>query len=77
MIARSRMIRPTGATPRWAIEDPHALEAQVPRLKLVAKDVAYAPSQLARFSLVARLTIRLFYVIPALRKIGRLLCYRF
>lgn len=69
--------RATGAEVHWGIEDPHELEQKVPSLQLVEDLSAYRPEHAARMSWVARLFIRLWSYIPQLRKIGRLLRYRF
>lgn len=75
-------VRATGATLHWALDDPGDLERQVPRLKLVTELRAYDPegydpSQVARMSWLARLTIGAFAMIPLLGTVGRLLRYRF
>ncbi|WP_245451720.1 hypothetical protein [Mesorhizobium waimense] len=70
-------VRATGAEVHWAIEDPHELEQAVPKLRFVEDISAYKPERAARMSRVAKLFVRLWKYIPALRKIGRLLRYRF
>jgi O-methyltransferase involved in polyketide biosynthesis len=70
-------IRATGAEVHWAIEDPHELERAVPKLRFVEDISAYKPEHAARMSWTAKLFVRLWKHIPALRKIGRLLRYRF
>lgn len=69
--------RVTGAKVHWALDDAKGLEAVAPGLKLVEEKVQFDSDQIARMSLPARLTVTLFRVIPALRKVGRLLRYRF
>jgi O-methyltransferase involved in polyketide biosynthesis len=70
-------IRATGAEVHWAIEDPHELELAVPKLRFVEVISAYKPEHAARMGWFAKLFVRLWKHIPALRKIGRLLRYRF
>ncbi|APW61497.1 class I SAM-dependent methyltransferase [Paludisphaera borealis] len=70
-------IQATGATFRWGIDDPCELEAMIPRLKLVEETAYYNPSVVARMSWTSRLLIRVWSCFPALRRIGRLLRYRF
>lgn len=82
MIRNQPSIRATGATVHWAIDDPHELERQVPRLKLVSELMSYDPKgigteQIARMSWGARMAILAFRTVPALGKAGRLLRYRF
>jgi O-methyltransferase involved in polyketide biosynthesis len=69
--------RATGAEVHWNIEDPHELEQKVPGLRLVEDLSAYRSEHADRMSWFAGLFIRLWRHIPALRKIGRLLRYRF
>ena len=70
-------LRATGAEVHWAIEDPHELELAVPKLRFVEDISAYEPEHAARMGWSAKLFVRLWKHIPALRKIGRLLRYRF
>jgi O-methyltransferase involved in polyketide biosynthesis len=70
-------VRATGAEVHWAIEDPHDLELAVPKLRFVEDISAYRPEHAARMGWLAKLFVRLWIHIPALRKIGRLLRYRF
>ncbi|MER8632164.1 class I SAM-dependent methyltransferase [Mesorhizobium opportunistum] len=70
-------VRATGAEVHWAIEDPHELELAVPKLRFVEDIPAYKPEHAARMGWPAKLFVRLWKHIPALRKIGRLLRYRF
>lgn len=79
-VERNRMVRATGASLRWGIDDPHDLEIRVPKLKFVAERTVYDPAEVAkfaRFSWPSRLAIRLMAAVPALRRLGRLLRYRF
>ncbi|SDA72417.1 class I SAM-dependent methyltransferase [Mesorhizobium qingshengii] len=70
-------IKVTGAEVHWAIDDPHELERAVPKLRFVEDISAYKPEHAARMGWSAKLFVRLWKHIPALRKIGRLLRYRF
>ena len=70
-------VRATGAEVKSAIEDPHELERAVPKLRFVEDISAYKPEHAARMSWTSELFVRLWKHIPALRKIGRLLRYRF
>ncbi|MBZ9776549.1 class I SAM-dependent methyltransferase [Mesorhizobium sp. CO1-1-8] len=70
-------IKATGAEVHWAIDDPHELELAVPKLRFVEDISAYKLEHAARVGWSAKLFIRLWRHIPALRKIGRLLRYRF
>jgi O-methyltransferase involved in polyketide biosynthesis len=77
MLRLTPQLRATGAEVHWAIDDPKTLEKVVPRLRLVEEKVQYDSAEIARMSWPARLTVRLWRYIPALRRIGRLLRYRF
>ncbi|WP_192252226.1 class I SAM-dependent methyltransferase [Mesorhizobium silamurunense] len=70
-------VKATGAEVHWAIADPRELERAVPKLRFVEEVSAYKPEHGARMRLRAKLFVRLWKHIPALRKIGRLLRYRF
>jgi O-methyltransferase involved in polyketide biosynthesis len=69
-------LRATGAEVHYAIDDPKSLEAVAPGLKLVDEQFQYESKEFKRMSRAGRLTVWLFRTIPALRKIGRLLRYR-
>ncbi|MCZ0737301.1 class I SAM-dependent methyltransferase [Phreatobacter sp. AB_2022a] len=80
LAAASRMVRATGATFGWTLESPRELERLVPGLRLVEDTMIYDPAktgQFARFSLSARLAIHAMCLIPAFRRLGRLMRYRF
>lgn len=77
LLQRNPMIRKTGAILHWGLDDPSELEAQVPGLRFVEEVAAYDPVQTARLSLGMRLLYRITLAIPALRRMGRLLRYRF
>ena len=70
-------IKATGAEVHWAIEDPHELERAVPKLRFIGEISSYKPEQGARLGWSARLFVGLWKLIPAMRKVGRLLRYRF
>ncbi|MGX8011991.1 class I SAM-dependent methyltransferase [Mesorhizobium sp. ORM8.1] len=73
----SPAIKATGAEVHWAIEDPRDLEQVVPKLRFVEEVPRYKLQQGARISWSARLFVGLWKIIPPLRKVGRLLRYRF
>jgi len=76
MLRITPQVRATGAEVHWALDDPHALEREVPGLQLIKEKIQNDPAAIARMSLPARLMVRLYRYIPALRGIGRLLHYR-
>ncbi|MBB4862669.1 O-methyltransferase involved in polyketide biosynthesis [Pseudomonas nitritireducens] len=71
------MIRRTGAVLHWGIDEPWELEQQVPALRFSEAIAAYDREQIARLSLGMRLLYEITLAIPALRRMGRLLRYRF
>jgi len=73
----SRAIRATGAALHWAIDDPKELERQVPRLTFVAEIAGADFEDLARAPWPMQMLARCFGAIPILRRIGRMLRYRF
>lgn len=77
IIRLNSSFRATGAEVHWSIEDPHELERAVPKLRFIEDIPAYKPEHAARMRWLAKLFVRLWKYIPALRKIGRLLRYRF
>ena len=77
MLRLTPQLRATGAEVHWAIDDARELEKLVPGLKLVEEKIQYESAEIARMSWPARLTVSLWRYVPALRKIGRLLRYRF
>jgi O-methyltransferase involved in polyketide biosynthesis len=77
MLRITPQFRATGAEVHWALNDAQTLERKVPGLKLVEEKVQYDSADIARMSWPAQLTVKLWRYIPALRKIGRLLRYRF
>src|SRR5262249_41462732 len=77
MLRSQPSVKATGATFHWALDDPHELEHWIPRLKLVAETNLYDPAQTARMTWRARLILPLWNRLPLLRRVGRLLRYRF
>lgn len=76
MLRITPQFRATGAEVDWALDDAHTLEREVPGLRLVEEKVQYDSADIARMSWPALLTVMLWRYIPALRRIGRLLRYR-
>ena len=80
LVARNRMIRATGAVTQWSLNHPQDLEAQVPGLKLRAEQLVQegrSPAQLARYTLASRAAIWVMRRVAPLRRVGRLLRYRY
>ncbi|MES0213108.1 hypothetical protein NKJ93_29135 [Mesorhizobium sp. M0028] len=77
LVRLNRSFRATGAELHWAINDPRDLERSVPGLRLVEETMAYKPEHAARVSWFAGLVFRLWSHVPALRRVGRLLRFRF
>ncbi len=80
LASRNRMFRATGAVMRWSLGDPLDLEAQVPGLRLRSEQWLYEESdatQWARYSWPARAAIWLMRRVAPLRRLGRLLRYRY
>jgi O-methyltransferase involved in polyketide biosynthesis len=76
----SSVIRRTGATLGWGLDDPRALERSIPGLRLLTQLTAadlLDQSTLARFSRPVRLQLRLVNRLPPLRRLGWVLRYRF
>jgi O-methyltransferase involved in polyketide biosynthesis len=76
----SPAIRRTGATLGWGLDEPRTLERSIPGLRLVTQLTAVDvldEATLARFSWPARLQLRLVNSVPALRRLGWILRYRF
>ncbi len=71
------MIRRTGAVLHWGIDEPQELERRVPALQFIDAIAAYDRAQIARLSLGMRLLYEITLAIPAMRRLGRLLRYRF
>ncbi len=73
MLNQHRSIRATGAHLRWSVNRPQELETIHNRLKLVEERTQHDPIQIARLSF----PLRCFYRFAPMRRIGRLLRYRF
>lgn len=69
--------RATGAEVHWAINDPRDLERAVSGLELVENIPAYRPEHIGRMDWSARWITLVWNLVPPLRKVGRLLRYRF
>jgi O-methyltransferase involved in polyketide biosynthesis len=75
--AQRRGIKGTGATFGWAIDDPQDIQKLAPRLELITEQ---RPRDLNAFSKMpwwSRTLVRLMDPIPALRRMNRVLLYRF
>ena len=73
-------VRSTGATMAWGIDDPQELEQAVPGLRFADERCLLDPAQipeLARLSASTRAAARIFSRVPLLRRMARLLRYRF
>jgi O-methyltransferase involved in polyketide biosynthesis len=67
----------TGATYRWGLDDPHDIHRLEPRLELVKE---YKPTELvafSRFQLWLRAFFRLQEMNPTLRRMERIVVYRY
>ncbi|MEZ2332535.1 class I SAM-dependent methyltransferase [Mesorhizobium sp. RCC_202] len=73
----SPAIKVTGADVHWAIEDPRELERAVPKLRFIEEISRYKSPAGARMTWPARLFVGLWKIIPPLRKVGRILRFRF
>jgi O-methyltransferase involved in polyketide biosynthesis len=77
LIRNNPSIRATGAEPRGAVEDAEALARQVPGLRFEGAFATYDAAAIGRMPLPARLTVAAVQAVPALRRMGRFLRYRF
>ncbi len=77
LVAANPMIRATGARLRWSLDDPRDLEAQVPGLAFVEERAVFGPGDTWRLSPLTRFWVDSVGALPVLRRIGRLLRYRF
>ncbi|WP_158562779.1 class I SAM-dependent methyltransferase [Marinitenerispora sediminis] len=73
LAALHRTLRATGAALRWGIDDAGELEAAVPGLVFVSAPGIASPADLAKLPWAYRMLVR----IPAVRRMARVLCYRF
>lgn len=80
LASRNHMFRATGAAMSWSLNHAQDLEAQAPGLLLHTEqglDDDSWRAQRARFSWLARLGFGLMRRVPPLRRMGRLLRYRY
>lgn len=82
LLSYNPSVQATGASLHWSLDDPKELEAKVPKLRLLTELLAYDPAvyereQIVRMSWQARMAIRTCATVPVLRRIGRLMHYRF
>lgn len=80
LASRNPMFRATGAHMRWSLDNPQDLEAQVPGLRLRTEQGMYGEGdsqQRARFSWPLRAVVWWMRRLPPLRRLGRLLRYRY
>ncbi|XXX74623.1 class I SAM-dependent methyltransferase [Sorangium sp. So ce134] len=71
-------IRVTGASlGSWGIDDPREIETWSPRLALVTELTSYDASAMAKLPWIHRALARVAERIPAVRRLARLLRYRF
>lgn len=70
-------VRNAGATLHWGVDDPYALEALHPCLRLLGQILGMDSPYLDRIPLGPRLGMRLMARVPALRDMGRLLRHEF
>jgi O-methyltransferase involved in polyketide biosynthesis len=76
MLRATPQLRATGAEVHWALDDAKSLQTVVPGLVLVDEKVQYDAPEVARMSLPTRLAFAFLRHVPAMRKVGRLLRYR-
>ncbi len=75
---RNRSIRATGATfGGFSVDDPRALKQVAPRLEFVKESRTPEMPGYAKLPLGMRAAVRVFDFFPRLRKLSRLLLYRF
>ncbi|MGH8905926.1 MAG: class I SAM-dependent methyltransferase [Egibacteraceae bacterium] len=74
---RHPLIKATGASLDWGVDDPRELEGWIPRLKLVMELPYTAAPEIAALPWVSSAVCRVLNHIPALRSLGRLLRYQF
>ncbi len=67
----------TGATYRWALDDPRSINQLEPRLALIRQFTIGERIGYERFGLVMRAIVRAMEVFPALRRYEQILVYRF
>lgn len=77
LVSLTPSVRLTGAELHWAINDPRDLEKAAPGLELIEEVSAYKPEHVSRMSWSSQWIIFLWNFFPPLRRVGRLLRYRF
>jgi O-methyltransferase involved in polyketide biosynthesis len=78
MARGNRSIRATGATfGGFSVDDPQALKQVAPKLELVKESRTPEMPGYAKLPLAMRALVRVFDFFPGLRKLSRLLLYRF
>jgi O-methyltransferase involved in polyketide biosynthesis len=70
-------VRATGATFHWGIDDPNDIKKLDPKMTLVAELRSQDLSGYSRLPLAMRVVVRAMDPFPALRRLNRLLMYRF
>lgn len=75
----NKAIAASGATLGWGLDDPHELERQIPRLKLVTEMTAVDPNLpgIHKASTGTRMILGILKIIPALRRLALMLRYQF
>jgi O-methyltransferase involved in polyketide biosynthesis len=76
-VRQSPAFQATGAEVHWAVNDPRELEEAVPGLKLVEDASAYRPEHFSHMDWSNRWIALAWNIVPPLRKIGRLVRFRF
>lgn len=77
LAARNARIRTTGATIGWSIDDPHDIKRLDPRLELVTELRPVQAHSNDRLPASFRVLLSIMDLLPSLRRINRLLRYRF
>jgi O-methyltransferase involved in polyketide biosynthesis len=77
LLKASPMIRVTGASLQWGMDDPRELETLVPSLQCEEELIRFDPAQIARLSWFMRTAIWCREMIPPLHQSCGLLRYRF
>ena len=77
LLKQERSIKATGASLRWGVDDPKEIEAWSRRIHLIEEKTAYDPAETRRLPWGSRMFLRLAEFIPPLKRIGRMMRYRF
>jgi len=72
-----RSVRVTGATFAWGIDDPQSIKALDPKLELIAELKTSEMPGYSRLPWALRTVVRIMEPFPTLRRMNRLLRYRF